>query len=61
MPTMCEPPRARASASGPPVEPLTRRLLAASQSCSTPGSFMARDRPPEVTCIAREAGPNQPR
>src|SRR5215210_5650942 len=58
---MWEPLFDRSSASGPPDDPWTKRSFAASQSCSTPGSFIASDVPADIACIAREAGPNQPR
>ena len=58
---MCEPLFERASASGPPVDPFTKRSPAALQSLSTPGTFIATDVPADIACIGREAGPNQPR
>src|SRR5215204_4030074 len=61
MPTMWEPLLERASLSGPPVEPCTKRSLTELQSCSMPGTFIATDEPADIACIAREAGPNQPR
>ena len=50
-------PLARASASGPPVEPLTKRSPASLSRCDAPGRLA----PSENTCIGRESGPNQPR
>ena len=61
MATMCDPPFARASASGPPVEPFRNLPVAASQSFAAPGTFMPTAVPAENACMAREAGPNQPR
>ena len=58
---MCDPLSARLAASGPPVEPFTKRSVAAFQSFSAPGAFIASDVPADTPCIARDAGPNQPR
>ena len=54
---MCEPDRLRASASGPPVEPFTKRSPASFSRRDAPGRLV----PSEIACIGRESGPNQPR
>src|SRR3954449_12035957 len=61
MATMWEPPLARAAASGPPVEPLTRREPSASQPLVAPGTLVATEPTAEIACMGRDAGPNQPR
>src|SRR5829696_5979517 len=54
---MWEPDLERAAASGPPVDPLTKRLPIALSRLDAPGSAV----PIDMTCIGRESGPNQPR
>ncbi len=58
---MWERERERAAASGPPVEPFTKRPVAASQSRPAPGTFMPSEVPAESTWIALDPDPNQPR
>ena len=54
---MCDRDLLRASASGPPVDPFTKRSPTAFVSDPTPG----RLRPSDITCMGRDSGPNQPR
>src|SRR5689334_19336806 len=58
---MIEPLLARAAASGPPVEPLTKRLIVFSSPFLTPGTFVATDVARENADIGLDAPPNQPR
>ncbi len=52
---------ARAVASGPPVDPFTVRDVIASRRPLAPGTGATSDIPADMACIARDAGPNQPR
>ena len=52
---------ARAAASGPPVEPLTKRAKRPSRPSRAPGSFRTGDMAADIARSGSEAGPNQPR
>jgi hypothetical protein len=59
--TISEPDLARSPASGPPVEPLTNRPKSEPRPPVTPGIRRAPAIAADITLIARDAGPNQPR